>query len=168
MEKLLSEKEISAKVRELAEEICSVSGEKLTIVCALKGAAVFAGDLIREIAKADGPQVSLEFIVAKSYVGTRSTGKVAVECRLDLTGKDVLLVEDIVDTGATVKEVKRLMLEQGARRVRICTLLDKHACRKHDVELDFVGFQVEDRFLVGYGMDVDERYRELPFVAAID
>ena len=169
-EKLFSAKEIAKRVKELAKEIAaSCSGKKkLTLVVVLKGAFMFAADLAREInALETAPKLEIEFVKASSYgQGTVSSGKIQVELRPDLKGKHVLIVEDIVDTGRTLKKMRK-MIEEEAASVRICTFLDKKERREVEVEVEFVGFEIPNKFVVGYGIDCAEEFRELPYVATV-
>jgi hypoxanthine phosphoribosyltransferase len=151
---------IAARVRELAAELdVAFAGGPVVAVVALKGAMVFAADLIRAMKT----PIELEMIRAKSYAGTESTGEVTFSLvpEGDLLGKTVLVIEDIIDTGRTARAIYGQLLKQYAKRVHVVTLLDKPSRREVDFEADWVGFSIEDVFVVGYGMDCDERYREL-------
>lgn len=153
--------QISQRVSELSEQINrDYQGKNLVILAVLNGAFIFAGDLIRSLSVA--PEVS--FVKLKSYHGTGSSGKVHTLIGLmhDLRDKDVLIVEDIVDTGLTMKELLKMVGEQYAASVRICTLLVKESVFGHQFPLDYVGFSIPDRFVVGYGLDYDEVGRHLP------
>ena len=158
-----SSDQIAASVEKLAQRIGrDYAGEELVLVVVLKGALFFAADLARSI----GLPLSMEFVKLKSYNGTSSTGTVVITKDLDepIAGKHVLVVEDIVDTGLTLQFLLGYLSDQGARSVKICTLLDKSGRRQVEVTPDYVGISCENRFLVGYGLDFDERYRELPAI----
>ncbi len=169
---LHGEKELGEMLDRLGAEITacykeSVKERKLILVGVLKGSFIFMADLIRRI---DLPCQVL-FLRASSYgSGTVSSGTVAVEALPEadsLMGADVLLVEDILDSGRTLKKLMDLFLASGAHSVKICTMLDKPARRVAPVTTDFCGFEVEDQFIVGYGLDYNEIYRNLPYIAIL-
>ena len=163
---LLTEKEISDRVRQLGRQISDdYRGKDLVLVGVLKGSVVFMADLMRSI---DIP-VSVDFIVIASYgASTRSSGIVRLIKDLDdsAEGKHILIVEDIVDTGLTLKlsNIVETLHAKKAASVRICTLLDKPHRREVDVQVDYTGFTIPDRFVIGYGLDYRGLYRNLPFV----
>ena len=166
---ILSESQIKEKVKELAAQITKDYSDKTPIIIGiLKGSVIFLSDLIRSI---DLP-MSLDFIAVSSY-GSEMTSSGVVRIQYDLKtsieGRDVLVVEDIVDTGLTLAYLMENFATRHPKSIKICALLDKKEARKSDIELkiDYVGFEVPDKFLVGYGLDYDEKYRNLPFVAAI-
>jgi hypoxanthine phosphoribosyltransferase len=166
---LLSEEAIAERVRQLGAEITRDYADRpLTILCVLKGAAVFTADLVRNIAL----PLTLEFLGVASYGGgTQSSGEVRVtsDSGTPLHGRDVLVVEDIVDSGSTVRFLQQALLARGCRSVRICALLDKPSRRRDpQVQVDYRGFEVGDAFVVGYGLDHAERWRNLPFVGVLD
>lgn len=157
----LDRRQISQRVAALAEAISSdYRNGQLVVLAVLNGAFIFAGDLIRALTVA--PEVT--FVKLKSYHGLGSSGKVQTLIGLmhDLKGKDVLIVEDIVDTGLTMKELQKMVWEQQPASVKICTLLVKEAVFGNKYPLDYVGFSIPDRFVVGYGLDFDESGRQLP------
>jgi len=136
-------------------------------VCVLKGAFLFLGDLIRNM---DG-HVTIDFMACSSYgVGDTSTGEVRLSKDLDsgLEGRDVVIVEDIVDTGLTLHYLQDILLARGPRSLRTACLLSKPSRRKIDVKVDYIGFTIEDRFVVGYGLDYAEEYRNLPYIGALE
>jgi hypoxanthine phosphoribosyltransferase len=153
------------RVRSLAREIGrDYRGRRLLVLCVLRGAFVFAADLVRELRS---PLV-VEFARASSYGGgTTSSGRVKIALPKGLRGRDVLLLEDVVDTGRTLLALRRAVARAGARSVRACSLLDKPSRREVSVEVEYVGFTIPNTFVVGYGMDLDGAYRELPYVAKI-
>ena len=169
MKVLITQKEIEKRVEELAEEIKrKYKGKELIVLILLKGAFVFAADLLRKL---EGVEIRCDFIKASSYgTSTESSGNVQLNLlpSLDITGKEVLLVDDILDTGLTLKKVKDWVLEQGAKSCETCVLLDKPERRKVPFKADYTGFEIPNHFVVGYGMDCAERYRHLPYVAILE
>ena len=164
---LLSEDEIREKVRELGGKITAdYKNSNLMLVTVLKGAVVFLADLMREI---DVP-AEIDFMVVSSYgSGVKSSGVVKIVKDLDvpLAGKDILIVEDILDSGLTLSYIKELLESRGPRSIRIATLLDKPSRRKVDLQADYIGFSVPDEFVIGYGLDYDEKYRNLPYIGIL-
>lgn len=160
---LFTKEDIDRAVSKIAGRISKdYRGKKLIMIGVLKGAFVFMADLIRKI---DGVDVSVDFVVLSSYgSSTKSSGEIKVvkDLYTPIEGKDVLIVEDIVDTGTTLKFFKDQLLSKGVGSVKICTLLDKKERRETDVELDYIGLSMENGFVVGYGIDCDENYRNLP------
>ena len=166
-EVLLTEAQIATRVRELAQQITADYRDRdLLLIGVLTGSFVFLADLMRQL---DRP-CAVDFFHCSSYGdGTVFRGEVAVlkDVTVPLHGKDVLLVEDIVDTGRTVAALARLLQETQARSVLICALLSKPARRELPVTLDYIGFEVPDRFIVGYGLDYAGGFRNLPFICAL-
>ena len=164
---LLSEDEIREKVRELGGKITAdYKNSNLMRVTVLKGAVVFLADLMRQI---DVP-AEIDFMVVSSYgSGVKSSGVVKIVKDLDvpLAGKDILIVEDILDSGLTLSYIKELLESRGPRSIRIATLLDKPSRRKVDLQADYIGFSVPDEFVIGYGLDYDEKYRNLPYIGIL-
>jgi hypoxanthine phosphoribosyltransferase len=166
VEILLTSDQIQRRVSELAGEMRRGSPDGLHLVAVLKGAFIFLADLVRHL---DGP-VTLDFIAVSSYAkGTTSSGEVRMLKDLDyaLEGRNVIIVEDIVDTGVTLTYLQDILRARGPRSLRTACLLSKPSRRKVDVTVEYVGFTIEDRFVVGYGLDVDERYRNLPHIAVV-
>ena len=162
---LYSEEEIQNKVRKLADKMNDFyKGEEVTVICVLKGAVMFATDLVKHL----NMPLQMEFIRLSSYgSSTTTSGKVnAVDIKLpDLNGKNVLIVEDIVDTGLTAKFLVDFMhMNFHVKSLKFCSLLDKKITRKVDIEPDFYGFEVDNKFVVGYGLDFDGYYRNLPYI----
>jgi len=158
-----SASQIAEAVQKLAERIeKDYAGKELVLVVVLKGALFFAADLARQIRL----PLTLEFVTLRSYNGTSSSGTVTVTQGLDapLRGRDVLIVEDIVDTGLTLKFLFSSLQEQEPQSLKLCTLLDKGGRRQFPANPEYVGITCENRFLVGYGLDLDEKYRELPAI----
>ena len=164
---LLSEEEIRAKVKEMGQKITEdYKNSNLMLVTVLKGAVVFLADVMRQI---DVP-AEIDFMVVSSYgSGVKSSGVVKIVKDLDvpLEGKDILIVEDILDSGLTLSYIKELLASRGQRSIKIATLLDKPSRRKVDLQADYVGFSVPDEFVIGYGLDYDEKYRNLPYIGIL-
>lgn len=167
-EVLISEKEIKNKVEEIAKKIQEdFSGQEILLVGVLKGASVFVSDLMRKI----DLDVNIDFISVSSYgMSTTSSGvvKILKDLDQDITDKNVIIVEDIIDTGLTLRYLKDYFKQKNAKCLKICTLLDKPARRKCDIDVDYIGFEIEDKFIVGYGIDYQERYRNLPYIAYVE
>lgn len=166
---LIDEETLKNRVRALADEIREWNGEEpLHMVCILKGAVIFFCDLARELSDLD---VTLDFMSVSSYQnGTESNGIVRIVKDLDesLEGRNVLLVEDIVDSGYTLHYVVDLFRRRLPKKLAVCTLLDKPSRRKVDVDVRFKGFEIDDLFIVGYGLDYAQHYRCLPFVGYLE
>jgi hypoxanthine phosphoribosyltransferase len=169
MNVLLDAETIQARVRELAVEIESdyPDGEDIHLVGVLKGAFVFMADLVRAMT----PRVSLDFIAVSSYVkSTKSSGEVRLLKDLDfgLEGRHVIIVEDIVDTGLTLIYLQDILRARAPKTLRTACLLSKPSRRQVEVAVEYIGFTIEDRFVVGYGLDYAERYRNLSHIAVLD
>lgn len=161
---------IAQRNRELAAEIKAVAPERLLVIAVLKGSFIFAADLIRALHTA-GLAPEVEFVSLSSYrEGTVSSGMVTIlhDVESDVHGRDVVLVDDILESGRTLAYAKDLFAARGARRVLTCVLLEKPNKRAVELSADFVGFHCPDVFVVGYGMDVAHAYRQLPFVGVIE
>ena len=167
---LISETQIQQRVAELGAKISDdYRGRTITVVGILKGSFVFIADLIRRIDPAI--PVELEFMTVSSYgSGTTSSGKLHIgqDIESPLVGKDLLIVEDIVDTGLTIAQIRDLLESRGAASIRIATLLEKETAGGHPLTLDYVGFRIPDRFVVGYGLDYAQRYRNLKEIRVFD
>jgi hypoxanthine phosphoribosyltransferase len=163
---LLSEEQIQKRVAELAREIRSDFPDGLHLIAVLKGAFIFLSDLVRNMAG----QVSLDFMAVSSYAkGTTSSGEVRLLKDLDTTldGKNVVIVEDIVDTGLTLTYLQDILRARNPRVLRTACLLSKPSRRQVDVKVEYIGFTIEDRFVVGYGLDYADQYRNLPHIAVV-
>ena len=163
---ILTKDQISEKVCEIGKQISKdYAGKELLIVVILKGAAIFAADLFRSISI---PCI-IDYMSVSSYDGTETTGNVKIIKDLDynIEDKDILIVEDIIDSGITLDYLCRLFKIRGAKNVKIATFLDKKVSRKIDVPVDYIGFSVLDKFLVGYGLDYNEKYRNIPYVGIL-
>lgn len=167
---LLSEEEIDQIVTGIAAQLdrdYAGEGKRLVLVCILKGSVVFMGDLMKKVTV----PVEIDFMRVSSYgAGTESTGTVNIILdliRKDLDQCDLVIVEDIIDSGRTLSHLTRYLKLKGAKSVRTCTLLDKPSRREVEFDADYVGRQIPDEFVVGYGLDYDEKYRALPYVGIL-
>lgn len=163
---LLTREEVEKRIKELAKEIeKDYCGKDLLVIGLLKGSIMFMSDLIKEM---DLP-VMIDFMSVSSYSGTTSTGVINVlkDTDISVKDKDVLIVEDIIDTGLTLSHVKKLLEDRGAKSLKICTLLDKPSRRTIEMKGDYVGFEIPDEFVVGYGLDYDQHHRNLPYVGIV-
>jgi hypoxanthine phosphoribosyltransferase len=165
---LVSEEQLKAKVAELGAQISrDYAGKNLVLVSILKGSVVFMADLMRAVSI----PCNIDFMVVSSYGGSNTTTsglvKIIKDLDGDLSGKDVLIVEDILDTGVTLSNLVPMLKMRNPNSVKICTILDKPSRRKAAIQPDYEGFQVPDEFVVGYGLDYDEKYRNLPYVGVL-
>lgn len=165
---LISEKEIQDRIRSMAAEIERdyPRGEEIHLVAVLKGGFMFMADLVRAM----GPHVTMDFMAVSSYgKSTKSSGQVRVLKDLDssLEGRHIIIVEDIVDTGLTLHYLQNILRARSPKTVRTACLLSKPSRRQVDVKIDYVGFTIDDYFVVGYGLDYAERYRNLPYIAVL-
>ena len=165
---LIDEQKIENRVREIGAQITADYKDKdLVVIGILKGAVLFMADLIKKI----NVPLSIDFMAVSSYgKSTRSSGIVRILKDLDeeIEGKDVLIVEDIVDTGLTLKFLAENILSRNPKSLKVCCLLDKPSRRKVAVSVDYVGFEIPDEFVVGYGLDYDQKYRNIPFIGVIE
>ncbi|MGU3496472.1 hypoxanthine phosphoribosyltransferase [Xanthobacteraceae bacterium A53D] len=167
---LFDENAIATRNRELASEIADAGLEQLLVVAVLKGSFVFAADLLRAM-HASGMAPEMEFVHLSSYRDAQvSSGQVTIlrDVESDVRGRDVLLVDDILESGRTLAFAKDLLMARGARRVMVAVLLEKPGKRAVQIDADYVGFQTPDVFVVGYGMDVAHAFRQLPFIGHIE
>jgi hypoxanthine phosphoribosyltransferase len=167
MQTLIPAAEIQRRVKELAVDIGRDHPNGVHLVCVLKGAFMFLADLVRVL---DGP-VTVDFLAVSSYgSATSSSGQVQIlkDLSTAIEGRDVVIVEDIVDTGLTLRYLQDILRARLPRHLRTACLLSKPARRRVDVKVDYVGFTINDRFVVGYGLDFNEAYRHLPDIAVID
>jgi hypoxanthine phosphoribosyltransferase len=164
LEEMISPRDVQAEVDRLAREI-EGNVDTLHVVGLLKGSFVFLSDLIRELKI----PATVDFMAVSSYIGTESSGEVKIlkELNEPIHRKNVLIVEDIVDTGLTLYETIELLSTRDPARLDICTLLDKHERRQVDVEVRYTGFTIPDEFVVGYGIDYEQRHRELPGISTV-
>lgn len=164
---LLSEEQVDKRIRELGEQISRDYSENgVHLICVLKGASIFMCELAKRITV----PVTMDFMSASSYgSSTESSGVVRIVKDLDepLNGKDVLIVEDIIDSGRTLSYLMKVFKDRGPRSLKLCAMLDKPERRVTDVRIDYLGFSIPDAFVVGYGLDYDQRYRNLPYIGVI-
>lgn len=163
---LVSEQEAKDICKRLGEEISrDYKGKKLLLVSVLKGAVVFMADIMRNITC----DCEIDFMSVSSYSGTKTTGAVKFKKDLDVdpSGLDILIVEDILDSGITLSYLKKVLLDRNAASIKVCAFLDKPANRQADISADYVGKVIPDEYVVGYGLDYNEQYRNLPFVGVL-
>ncbi len=165
---LFSEKEVDARIRQMGEQISSdYKGKKLHLICVLKGGSFF----MCELAKYITVPVTIDFMSVSSYGGdTKSSGIVKIIKDLDesIKDKDVLVIEDIVDSGRTLNYLFELLKQRGPKSLTLCTLLDKPDGRTVGVQVDYTGFEIPDKFVVGYGLDYHQLYRNLPYIGTVE
>jgi hypoxanthine phosphoribosyltransferase len=165
---LISEEEIALRVEALGKAITEeFEGAELTVVCVLKGAFMFCADLLKQI----NLPIKLEFISLSSYGdGMSSTGNVKLEMELSgpIANKNVLIVEDIVDTGLTIKTLTEMLNLRNPKTLKLASLLYKPTRSEHPTKIDYLGFEIEDKFVIGYGLDYAGRYRELPYIGVLN
>ena len=168
VEVLLTEQEVDAKIQAIGEQISKdYAGKQVHLVCVLKGGSFFMCELAKRITV----PVSLDFMSVSSYGSdTKSSGVVKIVKDLDesIKDKDVIVVEDIVDSGRTLSYLMEMLRDRGPRSLSLCTLLDKPERRVIDVKVDYTGFAIPDEFVVGYGLDYDQRYRNLPYIGIVE
>lgn len=164
---LYDAKTISGRVKEVAKDLYQKYGdEEVIFVCVLKGAVFFACDLAREYPG----DARIDFLRVSSYEGTNTTGQITLKLPLkedNIKGKNVLIVEDIIDTGKTMTFLVKYIKEMGAKTVASCVLLDKKSRRTENINGDYVCFEIPDLFVIGYGLDYDEKYRNLPYIGIV-
>lgn len=167
IEQMLSEEMVDAKIKEIGEQISKdYEGQTVHLVCVLKGGSFFMCELAKRITV----PVSIDFMSVSSYgSSTKSSGVVKIVKDLDepLTGKNVIVVEDIVDSGRTLSYLLDMLKDRGPASLKLCTMLDKPDRRVIDVKVDYTGFQIPDEFVVGYGLDYDQLYRNLPYIGVV-
>ncbi|MBQ1843179.1 MAG: hypoxanthine phosphoribosyltransferase [Lachnospiraceae bacterium] len=165
---MITEEELDKRIRELGSQISAdYEGESIFLVCILKGAAMFACELAKRITV----PVTMDFMATSSYgSGTVSSGEVKIKKDLDLPmeGRNVLIVEDIIDSGNTLNFLSQLFRDRNAKSVKMCTMLDKPDRREVDVDVDYTGFTIPDEFVVGFGLDYDQKYRNLPYIGVVE
>lgn len=165
---LVSEEEVEKRIRDLGEKISKdYEGKQVHLICVLKGGVFFMCELAKRITV----PVSMDFMSVSSYGdGTTSSGVVKIAKDLDesLEGKDVLVVEDIIDSGRTLSYLLEILKKRNPNSMKLCTLLDKPERRVMDVNVDYVGFNIPDEFVVGYGLDYAQKYRNLPFIGVVE
>ena len=165
---LITAEEIEGQVSNIAAQISEDyrDSDKLLLLGLLRGSVVFITDLMRKIQR----PLTIDFMSVSSYAGAESTGFIRIDSdhKTNISGWDVILVDDIVDTGYTIQYVRRLLLDRNPKSLRVCALLDKVDRHEVEIPIDYVGFRIPDHFVVGYGLDIDEKGRNLPYVASVD
>ena len=165
---LIDEEKIAKRVAELGAQIeKDYEGKEPIVVAILKGSIIFYGDLVRKIKL----PMRFDTMAVSSYgSGTNSSGNVKIKKDMshDICGKDVLIIEDIIDSGNTMKSLTALLEHRGAKSIKVCAFLDKPSRRQTDFEADYVGYSIPDEFVVGYGLDYDEKYRNLPYIGVLE
>lgn len=164
---LINENDLTSRIEEVAKQIQKdFNGEEIVLICVLKGAAFFAIELAKRIESS----VIIDFIKVSSYKGTTSTGtlKFTSDITQEIENKNVLVVEDIVDTGRTLSYLKDYLLSKNPKSLKFCTMLDKKERREFDFTPDYTCFDIPDKFVIGYGLDFDEKYRNLPYIGYIE
>jgi hypoxanthine phosphoribosyltransferase len=160
----LTSRQIQTRVKELAQQISrDYTGKSTLAVGILKGSFMFFSDVVRSI---EVP-ITLDFIIASSYVKSQTSGEVKIhyDIREDISDKHVLLIDDIVDTGITLNQIRERVLSRSPQSLKICTFLDKKDRREVDIPLDYVGYVIPNHYVVGYGLDFDNKYRNLPYIS---
>ncbi|MFH0883955.1 MAG: hypoxanthine phosphoribosyltransferase [bacterium] len=170
---LITEEEIAKRVDDLGAEIANSFCKMgpITVIGLLRGAFIFMADLVRAISRHGGRVAELDFLIVSSYESsTESTGNIRIkqDVRFDIANKNVLIVDDILDTGLTLQRVSGLMLDRKPVALKTVVLLDKPSRREVNQEADYVGFKIENKFVVGYGLDFNHEYRDLPYVAVVE
>ena len=164
---LISEKQIHEKVRELAEGIDrDFEGEEILLIGLLRGSVIFLSDLARELKT----EATIDFMVVSSYGNKMESSrdvKILKDLEEDIKGRNVIIVEDIIDTGNTLQKVQQILQTREPKDIRICTLLDKPERREVEIRVDYTGFQIPDEFVVGYGIDFAQKHRTLPYVGIV-
>ncbi len=165
---LIAEEDVDKKIREIAEKISKdYEGKTVTLICILKGSVFFTCELAKRITI----PVKLDFMSVSSYgAGTESSGRVKIIKDLDdsVEGKDIIVIEDIIDSGRTLHYLMTLLASRKPNSIKLCTLLDKPDRRVVPVDVDYTGFNIPDKFVVGYGLDYDQNYRNLPYIGVIE
>ena len=165
---LITQLQIEQRVNDLGIQITHDfrNSQKLLLLGLLRGSVVFMTDLMRKI----NLPITMDFMSVSSYAGTESTGFVRIDSdhKTNIQGWDVILIDDIVDTGYTIRSVRRLLLDRNPNSVKVCALLDKVSRHKVELTIDYCGFIIPDHFVVGYGLDIDEKGRNLPYIASVD
>lgn len=167
-ELIISQQDIHNRVETLGEQITKdyLHSDKLLLLGLLRGSVVFMTDLMRQIRR----PITLDFMSVSSYAGSESSGFVRIDSdhKTNINGWDVILVDDIIDSGYTIHTIRKLLMDRKPRSLKVCTLLDKVERRKVDLAIDYCGFQIPDYFVVGYGLDIDEKGRNLPYIASVN
>jgi len=167
-EVLISAAEISTRVQEIGAQITRdyEQSERLLLLGLLRGSVMFITDLMRSVQR----PLTMDFMSVSSYAGSESSGFIRIDSdhKTNINGWDVILIDDIIDTGFTIHTVRKLLLDRSPRSLRVCALLDKKERHRVHIPLDYIGFEIPDHFVVGYGLDIDEKGRNLPYIASVD
>ncbi len=165
---IISKDDIQKRVQDLGRQIALdyKDSEKLLLLGLLRGSVVFITDLMMHVSR----PMTMDFMSVSSYSGSESSGFVRIDSdhKTNIRGWDVILIDDIVDSGYTIKTVSRLLLDRQPKSLKVCALLDKPVRHKVDIQIDYLGFSIPDYFVVGYGLDIDEKGRNLPYIASVD
>jgi hypoxanthine phosphoribosyltransferase len=165
---IISKDDIQKRVQDLGRQIAIdyKDSEKLLLLGLLRGSVVFITDLMMHVSR----PMTMDFMSVSSYSGSESSGFVRIDSdhKTNIRGWDVILIDDIVDSGYTIKTVSRLLLDRQPKSLKVCALLDKPVRHKVDIQIDYLGFSIPDYFVVGYGLDIDEKGRNLPYIASVD
>jgi len=165
---LISQVEIEKRIRELGEQITEdyKDSENLLLLGLLRGSVMFITDLMKHVKR----PMTMDFMSVSSYSGTESSGFVRIDSdhKTNIHGWDVILIDDIVDSGYTISTVSKLLMDRKPKSLKVCALLDKPERHKIDIKIDYCGFSIPDHFVVGYGLDIDEKGRNLPYIATVD
>lgn len=165
---MITQDQITKRAEEIGARITrDYEGEEVYLIGILRGAVLWMGDIMKHV----DLDVRIDFMAVSSYgASTKSSGivKIVKDLESDIEGKNVIIVEDIVDSGRTLNYLKQYLENRNTKSVRICTLLDKPSGRTVDIEVDYIGFEVEDKFIVGYGLDFDQKYRNLPYISFLE
>lgn len=165
---LISQEEIEKRIRELGEQITEdyKDSENLLLLGLLRGSVMFITDLMKHVKR----PMTMDFMSVSSYSGTESSGFVRIDSdhKTNIHGWDVILIDDIVDSGYTISTVSKLLMDRKPKSLKVCALLDKPERHKIDIKIDYCGFSIPDHFVVGYGLDIDEKGRNLPYIATVD
>jgi len=167
-EVLIPPEEIETRVSLLGEQITNDyrDSNKLLLLGLLRGSVMFVTDLMRKIHR----PLTMDFMLVSSYSGSESSGFIRIDSdhKTNIRGWDVILIDDIVDSGYTIHTIRKLLLDRAPRSLKVCALLDKVSKHKVDIRIDYCGFEIPDYFVVGYGLDIDEKGRNLPYIASVD
>ena len=165
---MITQEQIDERARQIGAQITEdYKGEEVVLVGILRGAVLWMGDIMKNVHL----DMIIDFMAVSSYgASTKSSGvvKIIKDLDSDIEGKNVIIVEDIVDSGTTLNYLKHYLQNRNTKSVRICTLLNKPAGRRVEIDVDYIGFEVDDRFIVGYGLDFDQRYRNLPYISFLE
>ncbi len=164
---LIDKKTLDERIQELGKQIeKDYAGKEIVLIGLLKGSVMFLAELAENISN----DVGLDFMDVSSYKGTESTGNIRInkDIRDSIEGKDVVIVEDIIDTGRTLSHVIQYLKQKSPNSIKIATMLSKPSRREVDIKVDYIGFEIEDKFVVGYGLDYNEKYRNLPYIGYIE